>query len=128
MTVGRSSQRKGRAGELELCALLNESGIPAVPGASRSYGTEPDVSGVAGVHVEVKRQERTEIGAWMAQAERDAARFGGWPCVFHRRSREAWRVTMPLTAWLEMYKAWAENSAASAVRGQDRKEEHRGGG
>ena len=96
--MGRSSQRKGRAGELELCSILNGSGIEAKPGASRSFGSEPDIIGVPGIHVECKRHERTEIGAWMEQAERDAARFGGRPCVFHRRNREKWRVTMPLDA------------------------------
>ena len=101
---GRSSQRKGRAAELELCRLLNARGIPAMPGAALNYGTEPDITGVDGFHVEVKRHERIEIAAWMAQAERDAQRFGdGWPCVFHRRSREPWCVTMPLDAFLMLY-------------------------
>ncbi len=118
--MSRSQQRKGRTGELELCSILNGSGIDAKPGAARSYGTEPDIIGVPGIHVECKRHERTEIGAWMEQAERDAARFGGRPCVFHRRNREDWRVTMPLDAWMELYKAWAaENSAISA--GSDRR-------
>ena len=57
-----------------------------------------------GFHVEVKRHERIEIGAWMEQAERDAAHFGdGWPCVFFRRSREGWRVCMPLEVFVRMY-------------------------
>lgn len=103
---GRKNQRKGRTAELELCRILNDSGIPATPGTALNYGTEPDLLGVEGFHCEVKRHERIEIGAWMKQAETDAAKFGGWPCVFHRRSREGWRVTMPLTAWLAMYEAY----------------------
>ena len=102
--MSRTSQKKGRAAELELCRLLNEHGIPAKPGTALNYGTEPDILGVAGFHVEVKRRERVEIGAWMKQAEHDALKFGGFPCVMHRRSREAWRVTMPLSAWLALYK------------------------
>lgn len=101
--MGRSSQRKGRAAELELCRILNDHGIPARPGTALNYGTEPDICGVDGFHVEVKRHERVEIGAWMAQAKQDAAKFGGFPCVMHRRSREEWRVTMPLSAWLALY-------------------------
>ena len=69
-----------------------------------NYGTEPDITGVEYCHCEVKRHERIEIGAWMKQAERDAEKFGGWPCVFFRRSREGWRVAMPLTAWVQLYK------------------------
>lgn len=106
--MGKSQQRKGRDAELELCRVLNDNGIPAEPGAALSYGSEPDVKGVDGVHIEVKRHERIEIGAWMEQAVRDAARFGGWPCVFFRRNREPWRVVMPLKAWILFYKAWRE--------------------
>lgn len=41
----------------------------------------------------------------MEQARRDAERFGdGLPAVFHRRSREGWRVTMALPDWLEVYR------------------------
>lgn len=101
--MSKSQQKKGRAAELELCRILNENGIPAEPGAALNYGSEPDIKGVNGFHIECKRHERIEIGAWMAQAERDAQRFGGFPCVMHRRNREEWRVTMPLTAWIELY-------------------------
>ena len=105
MRLGKREQRKGRAAELEVCRLLNESGIQATPGEAMNYGKQPDILGVEGFHCEVKRHERTEIGAWMRQAEQDAERFSdGWPCVIHRRSRETWRVTMPLTAWVDLYK------------------------
>ncbi len=106
--MSRSSQKKGRAAELELCRVLNDNGIPATPGPPQSYGRQPDVTNVAGVHVEVKRCETIRLGEWMSQAERDAARFqDGAPCVFHRRSREPWRVTMNMATWIELYKAWA---------------------
>ena len=104
--MGRSSQRKGRAAELELCRLLNDHGIPAAVGEPLNYGTEPDISGVAGVHVECKRAERVQIGEWIAQAARDAERFkDGAPAVFFRRSREPWHVCMRLSDWLALYGA-----------------------
>lgn len=106
MSGGRSSQRKGRAGELELARILIDSGIMAAPGEALNYGTEPDVKGIPGIHAEVKRHERLEINAWTKQAEDDAQRFGGAPCVFYRRNREPWRVVMPLSLWVDMYKAW----------------------
>ena len=103
--MGKASQRKGRAAELELCRLLNERGIPATPGDPLSFGTQPDVSGVPGVHVEVKRHERIEIMTWMRQSEQDAERFrDGAPAVFFRRSREPWLVCMRLEDWLKIYK------------------------
>lgn len=75
------------------------------PGRSQSYGTETDLSGLPGVHVEVKRVERLNISQAMAQAVRDAEKFqDGAPTVFHRRNREPWLVTMQLSDWLGLFK------------------------
>lgn len=103
--MGRSSQQKGRAAELELCRILQDYGLPARPGQAVSYGSTPDIVGVDGVHVEVKRRENVNLSAALEQAQRDAARFGGLPAVFHRRNRESWRVTMELSDWLKLYEA-----------------------
>ena len=102
--MSKSSQAKGRRGELELVRLFQSHGIPAEPGQAVSYGNTPDIVGVDGVHVEVKRRENVNLSAALEQAGRDAERFGGLPAVFHRKSRETWRVTMPITAWLTIYK------------------------
>ena len=89
---GKSSQRKGRGGELELSRILQGYGYDVEPGRALSYGEVPDLSGLPGVHIECKRAEALRLSEWMAQAERDAQRFGdGLPAVFHRRSREGWR-------------------------------------
>lgn len=102
--LGRSQQRKGRAGELELSRLLREYGYNVQPGRAQSYGDVPDVSGLPGIHVEVKRVERLNVPEAMKQAVRDAERFqDGTPTVFHRRNREPWLVTMRLPDWLELY-------------------------
>ncbi len=45
------------------------------PGRSQSYGEEPDLSGLPGVHIECKRVERLNISQAMAQAVRDAEKF-----------------------------------------------------
>ena len=102
--TGKASQRKGRAGELELAQLLQAHGYDVQPGRAQSYGEVPDLSGLPGVHIEVKRVERLNVTAAMAQAERDSERFhDGLPAVFHRRNRQEWLVTMRLPDWLEMY-------------------------
>ena len=104
--LGRSQQRKGRAGELEFSRLLREYGYNVQPGRAQSFGGVPDVSGLPGIHVEVKRVERLNISQAMAQAVRDAERFqDGAPTVFHRRNREPWLVTMRLLDWLKLYGA-----------------------
>lgn len=101
---GRKSQRKGRGGELELCRLLQAQGIPAEPGKPVSFGETPDITGVRGIHAEVKRAEQLRLSEWMTQAERDSQRFqDGAPTIFFRRSREPWMVCMKLTDWLDIY-------------------------
>ena len=75
------------------------------PGRPQNYGEQPDLSGLPGVHVEVKRVERLNISQAMAQAVRDAEKFqDGAPTVFHRRNREPWLVTMQLSDWLGLFK------------------------
>ena len=103
--MSRSQQRKGRSGELELVRILQQHGIPAEPGQAVSFGSTPDVVGVPGIHPEVKRVERLNVPEAMAQAVRDASRFGdGMPTLFHRRNRSPWLVTMQLEDWLKLYR------------------------
>ena len=75
--MGSKSQRKGRAGELELARLLQGC----------------------------KRNERLNVPEAMAQAVRDAERFqDGAPTVFHRRNRSGWLVTQRLEDWIALYR------------------------
>ena len=101
---GKRSQRKCRAGEIELANIFRSYGYEADPGQALNYGTVPDVVGLPGIHCEVKRVERLNVPEAMKQAMRDAEKFhDGAPALFHRRSREPWLVTMRLKDWLEMY-------------------------
>lgn len=104
--MGKSSQRKGKTGELELAAMLQAEGYPVERGASQSYGEVPDISGLPGIHVECKRVERLNVQEAMEQSIRDSKRFGdGEPTVFHRRNRSPWLVTMLYDSWIKLYKA-----------------------
>ena len=69
---GKRSQAKGRAGELELCRLLQEYGYPVQPGEAVSYGSTPDLTGLDGIHAECKRCEKQAIYEWIEQAQRDS--------------------------------------------------------
>lgn len=101
---GRSSQKKGRGGELEICRIFQAHGIPAEPGQAVSYGSTPDVTGIPGVHPEIKRVERLNVSEAMAQAVRDSEKFkDGMPVLFHRRNRQGWLCTMRLEDWLSLY-------------------------
>ena len=73
--MGNYSQRKGATGERELCSLLQAHGFAVERGGSLSFGEVPDLTGLPGIHIEVKRTERLNLRAAMDQAERDAGFF-----------------------------------------------------
>lgn len=102
---GRTSACKGANGERELAKVLEAEGYTIERGGSQSYGAVPDLMGLSGIHIEVKRKERLNLSDAMKQAERDSERFGdGAPTVFHRKNREPWYVTMKLSDWITLYK------------------------
>ena len=102
--MGKPSQRKGADGERELAALLRSYGYSVERGGSLSFGDVPDLIGLPGIHIEVKRVERLNIPEAMAQAVRDSERFhDGAPTLFHRRNRQPWLVTMRLDDWMKLY-------------------------
>lgn len=104
--TGKGRQRKGADGERELAVLLQEQGYDVRRGGSLSFGEVPDLTGLPGIHIEVKRVERLNLHEAVEQAKRDAERFqDGAPTVFHRRNREPWLVTMYLSDWLTYYKS-----------------------
>ena len=102
--MSKSQRRKGRSGELELCRIFHDYGIPAKPGRAVSFGCTPDVIGVPGIHPEVKRVERLNAPEAMAQAVRDTEKFHDRvPTLFHRRNRSMWLATMRLSDWMRLY-------------------------
>ena len=123
--MSKSSQRKGREGELELVQILHSYGFEDVrPGKPISYGEEPDVVGLPGVHIECKRVERLNVPEAMQQAERDAEHFGdGAPVVFHRRNRQPWLVTLHLEDFVQIYKGGGvADGAHQEQAGPDRRQ------
>lgn len=102
--MGKSQQRKGAAGERELAALLSAAGYECQRGGSLSFGEIPDVLGLPGIHIEVKRVEKLNVVEAMEQAIRDSDRMlDGMPALFHRRNRKPWLVTMRIEDWLKLY-------------------------
>lgn len=103
--MSRSQQRKGADGEKELVEILAAHGYPVTWGGSQTYGTVPDVSGLHGIHIEVKRVERLNVLKALEQAIVDSIKFrDGLPALFHRRNRKPWLVTMRLDDWLVLYR------------------------
>lgn len=92
-----NSRTKGKVGEREAAQALRELGFANSRRGVQFHGgpDSPDVVGIPGVHIEVKRVERLNIDAAMAQARRDAG-VDSVPVVMHRRNRGAWMVTVDL--------------------------------
>ncbi len=76
--MGRASQRKGRAGELELARILQGYGYDVQPGRVQSYGEVPDLSGLPGVHIKCKRNERLNVPEAMAPGRPGRRAVSGW--------------------------------------------------
>ena len=103
--MANSSQRKGADGERELAALLRGYGYDVRRGGVLSFGRVPDLVGLPGIHIEVKRVEKLNLQEAVRQSRQDADYFNdGLPAVFHRRNRGEWLVTMPLADWISIYK------------------------
>lgn len=113
--MGKAQQRKGADGERELARILSGYGYDLQRGGSLSFGAVPDLVGLPGIHIEVKRCEQLRLADWMAQARFDADRFhDGAPTVFHRRSRSPWLVTMELEDWMGLYLAVERQKSAGS--------------
>lgn len=107
--MGSKSQRKGADGERELAALLSDHGYDCRRGGSLSFGEVPDLFGLHGIHIEVKRVEKLNVVEAMEQSIRDSERMrDGMPALFHRRNRKPWLVTMRLVDWLQLYRTKSE--------------------
>jgi hypothetical protein len=97
-------RRKGATGELEVVHLVRDHGWTAARRTSDGRGqqTRGDVTnGPAGVHLEVKRQERLNVPGALRQAQADANPLDV-PVVVHRPSRQEWMATLPLDELLAL--------------------------
>ena len=112
--MAKRSQVKGRNAEKELCRLLNDYGYAVNVGHALNFGTEPDLIGLQGIHIESKRCEQLRLAEWMKQAVNDSEKFhDGLPAVFHRKSREDWMVSMRLSDWIKLYEKYIHDDMGS---------------
>lgn len=96
--MSAAARRKGAEAEREVARLLRDAGWPAARRSAdgRSQTGRGDLAGgPAGVHLEVKRQERLNVAAAVRQATADADPLD-LPIVIHRPARCGWMATLPL--------------------------------
>lgn len=111
--MGINSRLKGAKGEREVARILRKYGYTDARRGQQFSGAngDPDVVGLPGVHLEVKRVERLNIDNAMAQSMNDA-REGETPVVVHRKDGKKWLVTMTLDDFMKLY----ENSCSENKR------------
>lgn len=103
---GSASRRKGSAAELEVVHALRRAGWDAVTSRNVQGGRQggPDIVTDFPVAIEVKDHARTELAAWITQAEAQA--FGVPAAVIHKRrgkgQAEDWYCTMSFSALIEI--------------------------
>ena len=100
-----NSKRKGCAGEREFAELCRKHGIHTAQRGQQFKGgfDSPDVKGLPGIHVEVKRVEKLNINTAMEHSIRDCE-GKAIPIVAHRRNRTPWLITMLAEDWFKLYK------------------------
>lgn len=103
--MGKAQRDKGKRGERELAKRLREYGYEARRGQQFcGKAGDADVIGIDGLHIECKRVERLNLTDAYEQSKRDA-RPGEMPVVMHRRNNEAWKVTLSLEDFMQI---WSE--------------------
>ena len=98
-----NSRRKGAVGEREIAKYLREHGFAEARRGQQFKGgaDSPDVTGLTGFHIEVKRCQRLDLQSAMSQSIRDSAQ-DEIPIVVHRRNNDYWKVTMRLDDFMEV--------------------------
>ena len=100
--MGKMSRNKGKTGEREIASILREYGYDARRGVQYHGGADsPDVVGLPGIHIEVKRTERLSLYDAMAQAIHDCG--SNIPVVMHRKNNCEWVTIMRLSDFMEIY-------------------------
>lgn len=100
--MARREREKGAKGEREVASALRAAGLD-VNRTPNSGGLHiaGDLTGLAGFHLEVKRQEVLRLPAWTAQAESEAPE-GTVPVVVYRTNGQPWRASLPLDALIAL--------------------------
>lgn len=108
--MGKSQRNKGKVGEREVANILKERGYDAHRGVQYQGGSDsPDVIGLPGVHIEVKRVNSLRLYPSLEQSRNDAD-DSEIPIVVHRPDHKQWVAIMDLNDFLWLYEGAREAS------------------
>ena len=114
--VVTNSRQKGKRGELEAAKAWEEATGLAVKRTAQVNGKlSADLTGVEGLHLEVKRRHRIAALDFLLQAETDCAEEGqangGVPLVIMRQDNDTrWAVMLPLESLSDLVSILAGQS------------------
>lgn len=101
-----NSKQKGARFERHLASKLREYGYDCRRGQQYCGANgDADVVGLPGLHIEAKHQETMRLYDWVAQAKRDSA-GKKLPAVFHKKNNAEILVTLPMDAFMEIYREY----------------------
>jgi hypothetical protein len=98
--MSASQRRKGADGELEVVKIARAHGWPASRNLDQPRDGGSDILGIAGVSLECKRCERTDVWRWWSQATEDCGTK--LPVVAFRRSASPWLAIIELDELLAL--------------------------
>lgn len=98
-----NSKQKGVRGELEAVRFLKALGYDVRRTAQYcgKTGDAADIEGMAGFHIEVKRNEHLNIYDAIEQAVRDS-QGKKIPFVLHRKNNKPWLITQMAVDWVRV--------------------------
>ena len=100
--MSKMSREKGKRGEREFAIYLRSHGYDAHRGVQYQGSPEsPDVVGLPGVHIEVKRTEQLRLYDWLEQASNDAG--PKIPLIAHRKNNQDWVAILPMDDFMRLY-------------------------
>ena len=108
--MGKMQREKGKVGEREVARINREAGFEDSQRGQQFQGSpdSPDVAGVPGLHLEVKRVEKLQLWPAMSQAADDAGE-DETPVVVHRPNRKPWIAILDYKRFLEIYKGYLKS-------------------
>lgn len=107
--MGKMSREKGKRFERQLAKIFRGYGYSDSRRTAQycgNTGDASDVTGLPGIHVEAKHQEKMKLYDWMDQAKHDASGTGEMPVVFHKQNNHEILVSMQLDTFFELYREW----------------------
>ena len=107
--MGKMQRDKGKRGEREVARILKDHGYTDARRGQQFQGSpdSPDVVGLPGFHIEVKRTEQCRLYDYLGQAFDETA-AGDLPVVVHRQNNHGWVAIMDFGDFLEAVKPYAD--------------------